>query len=124
MGIKIAMGLARGGFGEDLRRATQLLVDDELRENIASIKKAIAHELMTNEQGLLDKKAPSAAGNLPKDWLDPSDMCQYFDPVTSFKAGYEKYKKEHTWDKPLNVGKLARLLENRLSYSHRDVLQK
>merc|ERR1712093_707976 len=61
VGPKIAVGLAKGGFGEQLSKAVKTLPTDDLRRFLQNWREEIRHQLRTNERGLLDRKAAAVS---------------------------------------------------------------
>ncbi|KAJ6495859.1 PIN domain-like protein, partial [Mycena vulgaris] len=86
-GIKIAYGLARCGFGRDLRRILTTYVGSERERQLVIWRTAVKIELRTNSSGLLDKRRPKLAEEI--DGFPNLDVAElYMDPLTSWSARF------------------------------------
>lgn len=88
-GHKIAHGLARCGFGRELR---QILTTsdhaDELENTLAAWRTALKRELTTNSSGFLDKRHPKLADNINGDFPNLDIIELYTNPLTSWSSSF------------------------------------
>ncbi|KAJ8086951.1 hypothetical protein PM082_005776 [Marasmius tenuissimus] len=88
-GIKIALGLARAGFGKSLYKAATTMDKDSQRfqDFLVSWRSGLAHELATNSTGFLPMKKPSVAGKIPRTFPRIDVLFSYIHPITSETLG-------------------------------------
>ncbi|KAL0580712.1 hypothetical protein V5O48_001270 [Marasmius crinis-equi] len=88
-GIKIALGLARAGFGKSLYKAATTMAKDsqQLQTFLTKWREALAHELATNSSGFLPTKKPSVASKIPHTFPTVDVLFSYVNPVTSETLG-------------------------------------
>ncbi|KAJ6548088.1 PIN domain-like protein [Mycena sp. CBHHK59/15] len=87
-GPTIAHALARCGFGRDLRRIVTGLSGDKRDEELLKWRNALKDELKTNSAGLLEKRQPKLANNIPPDFPDLDVVELYTDPLTSWSSRF------------------------------------
>lgn len=124
VGPKIAIGLAKGGFGEQLSKAVKTLSDTALGTFLHNWREEIRHQLRTNERGLLDRKAAAVSKKITNEWPDVTTIKRYYDPVTSELAQYSSFDKEHRWHGRFELSALTAVLSDLFEYTHSEILQK
>ncbi|KAJ7745549.1 PIN domain-like protein, partial [Mycena maculata] len=80
-GPKIAHGLARCGFGRDLRQILTNFEGAKQEQELALWRVALTNELRTNLSGLLDKRHRKL--EIPDDFPNVDVVELYIDPLTS-----------------------------------------
>ncbi|KAG8994343.1 hypothetical protein FRB93_001599 [Tulasnella sp. JGI-2019a] len=109
-GPKIAQGLARCGFGDELVTAVDNLPEHHLNNWLTVWRDAIRTELRTNSRRILGKKYVSLANSIPDSFPNLDVVRSYTAPVTSGSKGkrvpYEKW-----WRVEPSIADIARVCE-------------
>ncbi|KAJ7780856.1 PIN domain-like protein [Mycena maculata] len=87
-GPKIAHGLARCGFGRDLRWILTNFAGAKQEQELVLWRVALANELRTNSSGLLDKRHRKLAVEIPEDFPNLDVVELYMDPLTSWSSRF------------------------------------
>jgi len=122
-GPKVAHGLARCGFGDSLLSAAHTLSREGLREYLTAWKGNLSEELCTNSRGILGKRYKSLSKAIPEDFPDVDILMSYANPVTSETEG-KTHKIKATWERPLDLGRIAHVCELYFEWGVRHVIIK
>ncbi|KAJ7502076.1 PIN domain-like protein, partial [Mycena galericulata] len=88
-GHKIAHGLARCGFGRELRQIlTAPNHANDLERTLAAWRSALKSELTTNSSDFLDKRHPKLAGNIGGDFPNLDIVKLYTNSLTSRSSDF------------------------------------
>jgi Holliday junction resolvase YEN1 len=88
-GHKIACGLARCGFGRELRQMlTAPNHANDLERTLAAWRSALKSKLTTNSSGFLDKCHPKLVGNIGGDFPNLDIVKLYTNPLTSWSSDF------------------------------------
>ena len=109
-GPKVAHGLAKCGFGDSLLSSARTLSREGLQEYLITWKRDLIEELRTNSRGILGRRYNSLAKAIPEEFPDIDVLMSYASPVTSETEG-KAHKFKATWDRPLDLGRIAHICE-------------
>ena len=122
-GPKVAHGLAKCGFGDSLLSAARTLPKDGLQEYLIAWKRDLAEELRNNSRGILGRRYISLSKAIPEEFPDIDILMSYANPVTSETEG-KAHKIKATWERPLDLGRIANICELYFEWGVRDVIIK
>ena len=122
-GPKVAHGLARCGFGDSLLSAARTLTREDLQEYLVAWKKDLAEELRTNSRGVLGRRYNSLSKAIPEEFPDIDILMSYSNPITSETEG-KVHKIKATWERPLDLGRIAHICELYFEWGVRHVIIK
>ncbi|KAG8846462.1 hypothetical protein FRB96_001986 [Tulasnella sp. 330] len=109
-GPKIAQGLARCGFGDELVTAVNKLPENLLPGWLDVWRNALRTELRTNSRRIIGRKYTSLASSIPDTFPNLDVVRSYTAPVTTGSKGrrvpYEKW-----WRVEPNIADIARVCE-------------
>lgn len=120
-GPKVAHGLAKCGFGDNLLSAARIQSREGLREYLVSWREDLAEELRTNSRGILGRKYSSLSKAIPEGFPDIDILMSYANPVTSETEG-KTHRIKATWERPLDLGKIANICELYFEWGVRHVI--
>jgi Holliday junction resolvase YEN1 len=126
-GPKIAHGLAKCGFGDNLFEATQSLTHDELPNFLTTWREELRSELRSNSHGHLSSKKPSLAKAVPDSFPDIDILLSYTNPIISATDAGMHHTLAHTplqWEREPDLGKLAHLCELHFEWGLKDIIIK
>lgn len=122
-GPKVAHGLARCGFGDSLLSAARTLTREDLQEYLVAWKKDLAEELRTNSRDILGRRYNSLSKTIPEEFPDIDILMSYSNPITSETEG-KVHKIKATWERPLDLGRIANICELYFEWGVRHVIIK
>ena len=122
-GPKVAHGLARCGFGDSLLSAARNLSREDLKEYLITWKTDLAEELRTNSRGILGRRYNSLSKAIPEEFPDIDILISYSNPITSETEG-KVHKIKATWERPLDLGRIAHICELYFEWGVRHVIIK
>lgn len=122
-GPKVAHGLAKCGFGDRLLSAARTLPREGLQEYLIAWKKDLAEELRNNSRGILGRRYNSLSKAIPEEFPDIDILMSYANPVTS-ETERKVHKIKATWERPLDLGRIAHICELYFEWGVRDVIIK
>ena len=122
-GPKVAHGLAKCGFGDSLLSAARTLSREGLQEYLISWKVDLVEELRNNSRGMLGRRCISLSKAIPEEFPDIDILMSYANPVTSETEG-KVHKIKATWERPLDLGRIANICELYFEWGVRDVIIK
>jgi Holliday junction resolvase YEN1 len=123
-GPKIAIELAKAGFGKELVAAVQTKTGPDLDEFLREWVEKIKVQLSTNPDGHLSRKRPALAKKIPPTFPDLDVVRRYTSPATSAVERYATYAKVHTWANPPNIARLVDLVTLLFEWTHKEIHQK
>jgi Holliday junction resolvase YEN1 len=124
-GPKIAHGLAKCGFGDDLLKAVQSLSREELPDFLTTWREDLRGELRTNAHGHLGSKKKSLAKAVPDSFPAIDVLLSYADPIISATdAGARRTHTPPRWEREPDLGKLAHLCELHFEWGLKDTIIK
>ena len=109
-GPKVAHGLAKCDFGDNLLSAVRTQSRENLQEYLIGWRRDLAEELRTNSRGILGRKYSSLSKAIPEDFPDIDILMSYANPITSDTEG-KLHKIKATWERPLDLGRIANICE-------------
>lgn len=109
-GPKVAHGLAKCGFGDNLLSAARTLSREGLQEFLITWKRDLVEELRTNSRSILGRKFTSLSKAIPEEFPNIDILMSYANPVTSETEG-KVHKIKATWERPLDLGRIANICE-------------
>ncbi|EJD54845.1 PIN domain-like protein [Auricularia subglabra TFB-10046 SS5] len=121
IGIQIALGLARCGFGESLLKGTESLDGKPLREFLAGWRTDILSELRSNSRGFLGRKQGRLAESFPHDFPDLDILAAYVSPVVSGSKGTVP---QFDWHRKLDISALAEVCERTFEWDDDTLLKR
>ena len=124
-GPRIAHGLAKSGFGDELLNAVQSLSLNELPNFLTTWRENLRGELRTNAHGHLGSKKPSLAKAVPDSFPNIDVLLSYTSPIISATDASARYT--HTpprWEHEPDLGKLAHLCELHFEWGLKDTIIK
>ena len=124
VGPKIAIGLAKGGYGEQLARAIQTRSGRDLDTFLHAYREDIRHQMRTNEKGLFERKAGAVASKIPDTWPDVKTAKRYYTPATSEVPQYASFRRQHTWNRMISIPALTQICDEMFEFTHPEILQK
>lgn len=124
VGPKIAIGLAKGGYGEQLAKAIRTKTGRDLELALDAFREDIRHQMRTNEAGLFERKAGAVANKIIETWPDVKTAQRYYTPVTSALPKYSAFDKEHAWTGRIDLPELTRICDKMFEFTHPEILQK
>jgi Holliday junction resolvase YEN1 len=122
-GPKVACGLARCGFGDSLLSAARTLTREDLQEYLVAWKKDLGEELRTDSRGILGRRYTSLSKAIPEEFPDVDILMSYSNPITSETEG-KVHKIKATWERPLDLGRIANICELYFEWGVRHVIIK
>jgi Holliday junction resolvase YEN1 len=118
------MGLAKGGFGEQLAEAIETRSGRDLQAALHLFREDIRHQMRTNERGLFERKAGAIASKIPETWPDVTTAKRYYTPVTSAVPQYAGFRKSHTWSRTISIPAITNICDELFEFTHPEILQK
>lgn len=122
-GPKVAHGLAKCGFGDSLLSAARTLSKEDLQESLIAWKRDLAEELRTNSRCILGRRYKSLSKSIPEEFPDIDILMSYANPITSETEG-KVHKIKVTWERPLDLGRIAHVCELYFEWGVRRVIIK
>jgi Holliday junction resolvase YEN1 len=122
-GPKVAHGLAKCGFGDSLLSAARTLPREDLQEYLIAWKRDLAEELRNNSRGILGRRYGSLSKAIPEEFPNIDILMSYANPVTSETEG-KTHRIKATWERPLDLGRIANICELYFEWGVRDVIIK
>ncbi|EJD33749.1 PIN domain-like protein [Auricularia subglabra TFB-10046 SS5] len=123
VGMTIAHGLARCGFGDSLAAVMQSQRSQDVDSFTSSVlewRAGVVHELRTNSSGQLGTRHPKLAADFPQDFPDIDIYNAYANPVVT-SAG----EIEIDWYRMPDITKLAETCEHYFSWgSQTEILER
>jgi Holliday junction resolvase YEN1 len=124
-GLKIAHGLAKCGFGDELLKAVKSLSCEELPGFLTMWCKDLRGELRTNAHGHLGSKKQSLAKVVPDSFPAINVLLSYTDPITSaMDASAHCTHMSPMWEHEPDLGKLAHLCKLHFEWGLKDTIIK
>ncbi|KAK2841607.1 hypothetical protein FQN49_006092, partial [Arthroderma sp. PD_2] len=119
-GPKIAVEIARAGFGEDLLEITQGALagtpNNESEEALDEWRDRLQYELETNESGYF--KTKHKAVRIPVDFPDMAILRNCVDPVTSTHKELDAFRKPDLWSRKIDVHQLREFVRKYLGWNN------
>ena len=122
-GPKVAHALAKCGFGDSLLSAARTLSREGLQEYLIAWKGDLAEELRTNSRGILGRRYNSLSKAIPEEFPEIDILMSYSNPITSETEG-KTHKIKATWERPLDLGRIAHVCELYFEWGVRHVIIK
>lgn len=122
-GPKVAHGLAKCGFGDSLLSAVRTQAREDVQEYLINWRRDIAEELRTNSRGILGRKYSTLSKSIPEEFPDIDILMSYVNPITSETEG-KLHKIKATWERPLDLGRIAYICELYFEWGVRHVIIK
>jgi hypothetical protein len=124
-GPRIAHGLAKCGFGDNLLKAAQTLPRNELPDFLTMWREDLRDELRTNSRGHLSSKKPSLAKAVLDSFPNIDVLLSYTNPIISATdAGACRTHTPPRWECKPDLGKLAQLCELHFEWGLKDIIIK
>jgi holliday junction resolvase YEN1 len=124
-GPRIAHGLAKCGFGDDLLKAAQSLARDKLPNFLATWREELRSELHTNSRGNLGSKKPSLAKAIPDTFPDINVLLSFTNPIISATDASTRHTHAPPrWECEPDLRKLAHLCELHFEWGLKDTIIK
>lgn len=122
-GPKVAHGLAKCGFGDSLLSAVRTKSREGLEEYLIGWRRDLAEELRTNSRGIVGRKYGSLSKAITEEFPDIDILASYANPITSETEG-KLHKIKTTWERPLDLGRIAHVCELYFEWGVRHVIIK
>ena len=124
-GPRIAHGLAKCGFGDDLLKAAQSLPRNELPDFLTTWREDLRGELRTNSRGHLSSKKPSLAKAVLDSFPNIDVLLSYTNPIISATdASACLTHAPPQWEHEPDLGRLAHLCELHFEWGLKDIIIK
>lgn len=119
-GPKLAVEIARAGFGEDLFEITQDLLSGrstkKAEEALCEWRERLQYELQSNESGYF--KTKHKAVKIPADFPNLAALRSCVDPVTSSLKEMDTLRRPDIWGRRVDVGQLRAFVGRYLGWKN------